>query len=174
MLEEASTKLNNVNSGFDQSPIQDNINFFTTSTTKLILMSLSTFGIYELYWFYKNWVSIKNTGKKCRPFWRALFSHFFAYSCFNHIRDAMSRNKVDEIFPSGFLAIAYFILVVLWRLPDPYALISILSFAPIIIANKAALAVNKAQFPDFVNNERYSKWNLLTILLGGILVILAI
>ncbi len=33
--------------------------FFTTSTLKLTLMSICTFGIYELYWFYKNWVLIK-------------------------------------------------------------------------------------------------------------------
>ncbi len=32
--------------------------FFTTSTLKLMLMSICTFGIYELYWFYKNWVLI--------------------------------------------------------------------------------------------------------------------
>jgi len=29
--------------------------FFTPSTLKFVLMSVCTFGIYELYWFYKNW-----------------------------------------------------------------------------------------------------------------------
>ena len=33
-----------------ESPI-----FFPVSTLKLILMSIVTFGSYEIYWFYKNW-----------------------------------------------------------------------------------------------------------------------
>lgn len=34
--------------------------FFTASTLKLVLMSVCTLGLYELYWFYKNWVLIKS------------------------------------------------------------------------------------------------------------------
>ena len=48
--------------------------FFTASVLKLIVMSVCTMGIYQLYWFYKNWKLIKDrTGQKIRPFWRAFF-----------------------------------------------------------------------------------------------------
>lgn len=33
---------------------------FVTSTTKFIAMSLCTFGVYELYWSYKNWRYVKD------------------------------------------------------------------------------------------------------------------
>lgn len=34
--------------------------YFPVSNTKLVLMSLATLGFYELYWFYKNWVFVKD------------------------------------------------------------------------------------------------------------------
>jgi len=33
--------------------------YFAVSPLKLVVMSICTMGIYELYWFYKNWVLIK-------------------------------------------------------------------------------------------------------------------
>lgn len=95
--------------------------FFATSTLKLILMSISTFGIYGLYWFYKNWVIVKNrTGEKIMPFWRAFFSPIWAYSFFKHINNSLVEDDANKALPIGFLAILFFILQALWRLPDPY------------------------------------------------------
>jgi len=48
-----------------QSAVSDEVTstaslkFFTTSTLKFVVMSICTFGLYELYWFYKNWVQVK-------------------------------------------------------------------------------------------------------------------
>ncbi len=169
MLEISTNNLNEAEPSSESTSINYNFNFFTTSTTKLVLMSIATFGFYELYWFYKNWVAIKNAGKKCNPLLRAFFTPLFAYSCFKHIKESMNQHKVFSIFPVGLLAISYIILEVIWRLPDPYWLVSFLTFLPLIRANNAALAVNKAQSPDFVNNNRFSIWNILMIVVGGTL-----
>ncbi len=49
--------------------------FFPVSITKLIILSICTIGIYEVYWFYKNWEIIKQREySKISPFWRAIFS----------------------------------------------------------------------------------------------------
>ena len=34
--------------------------YFPVSTTKLIVMSVCSFGLYESYWFYKHWKQIKD------------------------------------------------------------------------------------------------------------------
>ncbi len=34
--------------------------FFPASRTKLLVMSLCTFGLYEYYWFYKNWKLVRD------------------------------------------------------------------------------------------------------------------
>ncbi len=149
--------------------------FFTPSTTKMVVMSICTLTLYEIFWFYKNWVIIKNQGKKCNPLLRAFFSSLFAYSCFRHIRQAKVKNKVEIKFPILFFFIVYFVLGIASKLPGQYGVISMLCFVPIALANRVALAVNRAQqFPDFIINNKFSKWNWLAIIFGGIAWILII
>lgn len=149
--------------------------FFTTSTFKLVLMSICTFGIYELFWFYKNWVLIKErTDQNIMPFWRAFFAPLWAYSCFKHIKSSANENNVTESLSIGLLAIVYFVLQALSRLPDPYWLVSLFSFTLLIPANSVALSINKHLISDFTNNETFSGWNWLGIVLGGLLFVLGL
>ena len=149
--------------------------FFSTSTFKLAVMSICTFGTYELYWFYKNWMLIKErNGQDIKPFWRAFFAPLWAYSCFKNIKSSANENSVPESLSIGFLAVMYFVLQGLWNLPDPYWLISSFSFALLIPANNVALSINQKLKPDFSNNEKLSDWNLFGVVLGGLFFLLAL
>jgi len=149
--------------------------FFTTSTFKLALMSICTLGIYELYWFYKNWVLIKErTESNIMPFWRAAFAPLWAYSCFKNIKNSADDNKVQEPLSIGLLAIMYFIFQALWRLPDPFWLVSTLSFILLIPANSVALKINKHLISDFKNNETFSSWNWVGVVLGGLFFVMSL
>ena len=149
--------------------------FFTTSTLKFTLMAIFTIGIYELYWFYKNWALIKErTGQNIMPFWRAFFAPLWAYSCFKHIKTSAGENNIQESLSIGPLAVVYFILVALWRLPDPLWLISLFSFAPIIPANNVAVKVNNMLITDFKNNKEFSGWNWVVLVLVGLLFLLVL
>ncbi len=87
--------------------------FFTASILKLVIMSICTMGIYQLYWFYKNWKLIRErTGQKIRPFWRAFFSPLWAYSCFKEIKAGAEECKIQEFLPIGLFAILYFLISV--------------------------------------------------------------
>ncbi len=144
--------------------------FFTTSTLKLTLMSICTVGIYELYWFYKNWALIKErTGQNIMPFWRAFFAPACALMCFKHIKTSAENSNIQESLSIRFLAFMYLILLLLWRLPDPFWLISFFGFALIIPVNNVALKVNNKLITDFKNNEKFSGWNWLALVLGGLL-----
>ena len=155
-------------------PSDYQIHYFTASTDKLILLSLCSFGTYAWYWFYKNWQAIKEANINCSPFWRALLSPFFAFSLFRYIRDDSLKNNIDDPFPITFLAFIYFFLVVASNLPAPFFLISYLSIAPLVIANRIAIKVNQTQLSNFVSNKEYSIWNLLTIIFGGLLTVVCI
>jgi len=55
--------------------------FYCVSTMKFSILSLATFGLYELFWFYKNWAIVRaRSDRDISPFGRALFSPFFCYS----------------------------------------------------------------------------------------------
>ena len=147
--------------------------FFSTSTFKLALMSICTLGLYEVYWFYKNWGLIKErTGQNIMPFWRAWFAPLWAYSCFKIIKNSANENSVPDPLSIGLLAITYFIFQGLWRLPDPYWIVAFLSFLFLIPANNVALNINKKLISEFANNEKISGWNWVGIVLGGLLFLL--
>ena len=149
--------------------------FFTTSTLKLSLMSICTLGIYELYWFYKNWVLVKErTGQNIMPFWRAFFAPLWAYSCFRHIKTSAQECEIEESLPIGLLAIIYFLFHALWRLPDPFWLVSYLSFLLILPANSVALSINRNLQSDFENNDGFSGWNWVGLILGGVMFLLTL
>lgn len=145
--------------------------FFTTSTFKLSVMSLSTFSLYLFYWFYKNWCLIKKQtpNSKVMPLLRAFFSPLFAYSCFRHIKVSASRIGINNKLPIGYLALAFFLLHLLAQAPHFYGLIGFLSFLPIVPMNNIALAVNVAHNLQFQNNDKFSTLNKVGITIGAFL-----
>ncbi len=148
--------------------------FFAVSPIKLTLMSFCTFGLYELFWFYKNWVIIRErTGKNLLAFVRAFFAPIWAYSCFKHIKTSAINHNLEASISIGLLAVAYFILSVLWQLPDPYWLVSCFTFTCLLPANDLAIKLNAQLTPEF-NNNKFSAWNWVALVLGGSFFILAI
>ena len=102
-----------------EKDISESYIFFTTSTTKLIVMSLFTLGLYGIYWFYKNWVVIKKiTGKNIWPFWRAVFSIFFMYSCFKNMLVYAQERNIEAKAPIGLLASINIILFFVPSIPS--------------------------------------------------------
>jgi hypothetical protein len=149
--------------------------YFPVSRSKLIVMSLCTFGIYETYWFYKNWQCIKDREvKRIRPFWRAIFSVLFCHSLFKSIQNSgTSRGLVLDISP-GWLAIGYLGLSVAWRLPDPLLLVSMFTFLPLLPAQDLINRLNEKMGFNRIRNDHFSGKNIAVIILGGILFFCAI
>jgi hypothetical protein len=62
--------------------------FFPTSIAKFVTLSICSFGIYELYWMYKNWQLIRiRDNLDISPFGRAFFGFFYCYQLFKAVRD---------------------------------------------------------------------------------------
>jgi len=157
------------------TPAMVTSNWFSVSTTKFIIMSVCTLGLYELYWFYKNWTYIKNLeNTQIWPFWRALFAQFTAYFLFKRVRADVQEHALSNAVPAGGLAALFFLLNGAWRLPDPYWYIVFMTFAPLLVANEAMTEINKKLVGDFQQNSRIRGWNWVAIVLGGITVALSV
>lgn len=149
--------------------------FFAASALKFVLMAFCTFGLYTLYWSYMNWRLVKQrSGESLMPFWRAFFSVFWTYSLFEEINHGAKRQGVDASVASGLLALAYFVLSVLSRLPDPWGLVIFFAFLCFLPANNVALQVNASANPGALVNSRFSAWNIVALALGGLIMILGI
>lgn len=159
------------------SPRAATLPLFPVATQKFIVLSIFSFSIYESYWCYQNWKRLKSTsGENVSPFWRAFFSPFWGFSLFGRIRATAASNGVVTKWRAGILGAFYLVLSLLWRLPDPWWLISVLSFVPLIPVQQAAQRVNALHAVSGAEgrNDKYTTANVVTILIGGLLLILVI
>jgi hypothetical protein len=149
--------------------------FFAVSQLKLVVMSTVTFGIYDLYWFYRNWKLIKQrTSRDIMPFWRAFFAFFFCYSFFREVKGSAVARSVAVEFSPGLLAAVWIGVTLCWRLPDPYWLVDTLAVLALLPVQKVVNEVNASFAPNHTPNARFSAWNIAGIVFGGLLFVLAI
>jgi S1-C subfamily serine protease len=142
--------------------------YFSVSPIKLIVMSLCTFGLYQFYWFYQNWKSIKHREKSgISPFWRAFFIYFFAYSLFKRVRNSSREMNIKSSLLAGPLAILFFTLSISHKLPDHYWLISFLSVFCLLPFQILADRINVTSNPEHKINRSFDIANWFGILIGG-------
>ncbi len=154
---------------YSHTPKSQSQLFFPASKTKLLVLSVCTLGIYEIYWFYKNWKFVKeNQGLKIMPFWRAVFSPFFCYSLFKAVREHAKRNDVNVEYSSGWLTVGYVLTIMTTRMPDPFWCISMLSVLALLPVRSVVDALNAKTTPT-IKNDQFSGWNIITIVFGVIL-----
>lgn len=144
--------------------------YFPVAIHKLIVMSVCTLGVYQLYWAYQHWKRIKlTTGEKLSPFWRALFGGLWSFSMFRRIKRSSEENAFTPWWQPDLLAILYLAVAgPLWRLPGPWWLAGYLAFLPLVPPQLAANRVNRGYAAPDVEGEngRYSGWNVVMIVVG--------
>ncbi|MEG4960202.1 MULTISPECIES: hypothetical protein [unclassified Microcoleus] len=149
--------------------------FFPVSRFKLLVMSLVTFGLYQIFWFYKNWQLFKTaTGSKISPFWRAFFNGLFCYSLITKIRNRAKLRGIEANFSPFLLTLAWLGLTLCAQLPKPYLLVSFFSVIVLLPVQEIVNELNSLVAPNHNPNSRFSAWNIAIIAVGGSLFVLAI
>jgi len=99
------------------------IQFSPIRLDKFVILCITTFGLYEMVWFYRNWKRVEHYERsKLIPWARALFAPFWYYALLNRI-----SHRFDFA-----LVVLYFALHGMVRLPDPYWMLSLLSFLALL------------------------------------------
>jgi len=140
--------------------------YFPISPVKLLVMSFGTLGFYQYYWFYKNWKAHKDrTGEDIYPFWRTVFGVIFCYPLVRRIGEAATSHGV-EVKGLGWWAAAWIVPSLLWRLPDPYWLVTYLSIFALIPVQRVVNRINALVAPGHDANARLHGWNWLAVFPG--------
>jgi hypothetical protein len=148
--------------------------FFPVSVFKLFVMSFCTLGLYEYYWFYKNWKAYRShTIENIYPFWRAVFPVFFCYQLFDRVRKHNPSSPAASL-AAGPLATVWIVTALLWRLPDPYWLVIFLGVFAMLPVQSAINTINQLAAPHHDANARFTGWNWVAIVLGTPLLMFAL
>ncbi|HEU4430225.1 MAG TPA: hypothetical protein VFT98_15805 [Myxococcota bacterium] len=141
--------------------------FFAVSPLKLVVMSTATFGIYEIWWSYQNWRVYKSRGEKLNAALRGFFANFTNFALFGRLRDEAARVGVAVSFAPTAWALAYFLLVLMWRLPDPAGtVIGFFSCVPLLAANSVTLRLNGRLTPELPISAPWAPLDVAGALLG--------
>jgi hypothetical protein len=149
--------------------------FFAVSMAKLILMLVCTFGLYQVYWFYKNWQRIAERERvSVWPLARAILAVFFCYPCFARMRDHESAGELGSQLYALPLAIGFIATSLTWRLPDPWGWISLSTSLFLLPAQRYVNKLNAVATPSHDRNSRLSGWNWAAVVFGGGFILLVI
>jgi len=148
--------------------------FFSVSPAKLIVLSTCTFCLYQIYWFYKNWQLVKHRENgNLSPAARSIFGVFFCYPLFRIVRALAIADSIPAP-QAGVLAASWIVGGLLSRLPDPYWRVGFLSVLLLLPIQTAMNALNLKHAPDHDRNSRFSAWNIVGVVIGGLLFLICV
>lgn len=149
--------------------------FFPVSVYKFVVMSVVSLGLYPLYWAYQQWRRIRDRKhESLSPFWRAAFAPLWGFSLFPRIREELLSQRQPVDWSAGLLATSYLVLSMTWRAPDPWWLISMLSFLPMIPIVRSVAAANRGVPSHEGTNGDFSTENVIGGVVGSLILVLAI
>lgn len=121
--------------------------YYSISTWQLALLSIFTFGLFELYWFYQNWKILEKRRQdvKINPLLYTLLAKFSCFLLFNDIATQAQKSEQEEIkhWPPILLFIIYAGSLTLWRAPEPYSYLVYLSPIPLLLAQGPMNQLNR-------------------------------
>jgi hypothetical protein len=147
--------------------------FFYVSPLKLVIMSTVTFGLYDLFWAYKNWSYVnEHTNRRVPVLINAIFRNLTYFWLLKEITLAGDRQNLRPTYPAALLAIAYIVLAICWRLPMPFSFIGWLSCFALVPAQQYVNLLNKDTSTPI--NSRFTAVNWVAIVIGTIVWVLTI
>ena len=143
--------------------------YFSISITRLVVLSIFTFGLYHVYWMYKNWKAVKiYNDKEVVPVLRSwFFGIFFVYRLLK---------KMNLSFKRKFPAISYGIIIITCLFFD--ALLSHPDDASVLVSLPFTIIITLVLIPIQKRiNEHNKKINRLAkpakkLYLGEVLIII--
>ena len=144
----------------------------------MVILSTVTFGIYQFYWFYKNWEAVKKNGnEKISPLWRTIFTPIYCYNLFKRIFASSQEfgQKYKNIIQ---LTIVYLILMFFPIYSNRVELMSILFLSKfysviVLVTIQKAINFNNSKIDkDYVENNQFVTGEKTVFIIGGIFFII--
>jgi hypothetical protein len=140
--------------------------FYAVSPSKFAIMTVTTFGLYPIFWFAKNFILIKEQEKsQIWPIARAIFGIFFYSELARKALISAKKNSYGGIYDPTTLAILFFLTNIIYRAPDPWWLLGFISILTLNPTVKAMLHNNEKMRAKI--NTNYSTGDIVALIVGG-------
>lgn len=146
------------------------------STSKFVIFSILSFGLYNYWWMFKEWRFFQQKENiKIMPAFRAIFAIFFLYSLLKRIISFAESAQYSKNYSSGFLYIAYIFTPILTSSMDPYGVIIILTTVYLIPAFQAInYAKRNSENIQTIELNKLTTPQIILVILGSIFWLLVI
>ncbi len=116
-----------------KSPSERDYNYYPVATSKVFILSIISYGLYLVYWFYKNWLYVKRRDQsKIIPWGRAFFFTFWYYPLFDSFRrdEAFKQQEFTSLRKARYatLALLFFILAFIANIDHVYSYIALIIY----------------------------------------------
>jgi hypothetical protein len=131
--------------------------FFPVSVSKFIIMSIATFGWYEMYWLYKNWKFYAAARHMpIRPVFRSwFFGVFYVHALFREMKQAGEHLGLNNKI-SGSSATWWIVIVVVGCFGSILRLLGMLSFIPLLGVQRYLIELNAHAGRSQYINDKYT------------------
>jgi hypothetical protein len=137
------------------------------SSTKLVLLTATTAGLYEFWWMHRNWMALRDRfGERVSPFWRTLLRVFTSYSLFSRLEQRGRQHGLALAVWPGALAIAYALAFVAGQ--TTAGLLAFTAGAPLLPANALARRLNQTLAPNAPAVVGWSKLNVIWLIFAAL------
>jgi len=155
------------------SPPSDEPWYFPVSVPKLLVMSIASFGLYQVYWYYRNWQRYRaRSSRRFSVLLRTFLAPLFSFRLFERMHHDLRESGLPGLPEPGVLALAYLCLNALLGLPEPWWLLAYLNVVPLMMAQAGVNRLHAAVAPAAPRNDSYSGANVALILVGVFLFVM--
>jgi hypothetical protein len=167
--------------------------FFQTSLLKIALLSIATFGLYQLTWFYRQWDRRQDHGEDVTPLARTLFIVFFVYGLFKSVNEEIDLRADLEVaqretseappapglriahIPAGLLAVLFIGLSLTTSFASQIAgapkvalLSALLTWIPLAIVQKKINKFHAELGYDPKEGSAFTAGSIIALVIGGL------
>lgn len=86
--------------------------FYVVSERKFLALFLGTFGLYQIYWFYRHWKAQNEIHQRYWPVARGIFAIFFVHELFRAVCGTQEQEGRTNGFDASFFATSFVVLAI--------------------------------------------------------------
>lgn len=149
--------------------------------SRLVILTVLTFGLYEIYWFYRNWKHLKDYHKlDINPVLRTIglfvpvLGLVLIYDQLKDIKYYSQAAGIEESFSPGMILLLIIIFNIFSSLPKPYWMLSFLSVLPLIVVQRVLNSYWEKEQYGMPVRSKFSGGEKAILIIGVILFILGL